>query len=48
MPLPKPTTEETQKQFIQRCMINPEMIKEFRSVDQRYAVCNQIYKDERS
>jgi len=48
MPLPQPKAKETQKEFTQRCMINPEMIKEFRSVDQRYAVCNQIYKDERS
>ena len=48
MPLPQPKAEETQKEFTQRCMINPEMIKEFRSVDQRYAVCNKIYKDERS
>jgi len=48
MPLPKPTAGETQQKFVQRCMINPEMIKEFRPVDQRLAVCNQIYKDERS
>ena len=48
MPLPKPKAGEEQQKFVQGCMINPEMIKEFRSVDQRYAVCNQIYKDERS
>ena len=48
MPLPKPKPQEEQKKFIQRCMIDAEMIKEFRSVDQRYAVCSQIYRDERS
>ena len=48
MPLPKPKTGESQKKFVQRCMINQEMIKEFKTVDQRFAVCNQIYKDERS
>lgn len=46
MPLPKPTAEETQQKFLQRCVVDTEMIKEFKTVNQRYAVCSQIYKDE--
>jgi len=48
MPLPKPTTTETQKEFIQRCMIDFNMITDFKNKEQRFAVCSQIYKNERS
>lgn len=48
MPLPKPKATETQKEFIQRCMIDSNMVIEFKDKDQRFAVCSQIYRDERS
>lgn len=48
MPLPKPTAAETQKEFINRCMLDKNMVREFNDRDQRFAVCSQIYKDERS
>ena len=48
MPLPKPKATETQKEFTQRCMLDPNMRTEFKDKDQRFAVCSQIYKDERS
>lgn len=47
MPLPKPKPTETQKEFIQRCMIDSTMVNEY-TRDQRFAICNDIYKDERS
>jgi len=48
MPLPKPKGTETQKEFIQRCMIDSNMVTEFKDKEQRFAVCSQIYRDERS
>ena len=39
MPLPKPRTEETQEQFIQRCMSDDQMVIEYKRNDQRLAVC---------
>jgi len=48
MPLPKPKATETQKEFIQRCMVDSNMVTEFKDKDQRFAVCSQIYRDERS
>jgi hypothetical protein len=48
MPLPKPKPTETQREFIQRCMIDSNMVNEFKNKDQRFAICNEIYKDERS
>lgn len=48
MPLPKPTPTETQKEFTNRCMLDKNMVKEFKDRNQRFAICSQIYKDERS
>ncbi len=48
MPLPKPKTTETQTEFIRRCVIDSNIITEFKDKEQRFAVCSQIYKDERS
>ena len=45
MPIPKPTPRETEKEFIQRCMIDPVMTAEYRNKDQRYAVCKQAYNE---
>jgi len=48
MPLLKPNPAESQKEFTHRCMIDKAMVKEFKDRDQRFAVCSQIYRDERS
>ena len=40
MPLPSPVPNETDKEFIERCMIDSKMIEEFEDEKQRYAVCN--------
>jgi len=44
MPLPKPKAEEKQTEFIDRCMTDPEVRKEFKDENQRLAVCYNIYR----
>ena len=39
MPLPKRTATETREKFMERCMSNPTMVKEFPEIEQRRAVC---------
>lgn len=42
MPIPTPLPKEQKGEFIQRCMIDDNMVREY-DQDQRYAVCrNQI------
>lgn len=43
MPLPEPTSNEQQKDFIARCMIDDESGKEFPEIPQRRAVCQRIW-----
>jgi len=43
MPIPQPTSNETEKEFIQRCMSDSKMTEEY-DVDQRYAVCQDAFK----
>lgn len=46
MPIPKPQPQESNKEFIQRCMMNDVMVKEY-DQDQRYAICReQLQKHE--
>jgi len=45
MPLPKPKDGETQEQWIERCMSNETMKKEFPDNDQRIAVCHEKWRD---
>ena len=45
MPLPKPKKGEKKDHWLQRCMGNEAMNKEFSDNDQRYAVCNQKWRD---
>ena len=42
MPIPKPNSNESEKDFIQRCMANDKM-QEY-DVDQRFAVCQDAFK----
>ena len=39
MPIPRPTSSETEKDFIDRCMSDSVMVSEFPDADQRLAVC---------
>ncbi|MTI49462.1 MAG: hypothetical protein FH761_16640 [Firmicutes bacterium] len=47
MPLPTPLPQETQELWTSRCMENEKMQEEFPEGDQRLAVCNQIWNEER-
>lgn len=46
MPLLKPKKYETNKDFIKRCMFNGKMGQEYTDREQRYAVCQTIWKDQ--
>jgi hypothetical protein len=39
MPLPKKKKSETKSEFMQRCMFDDKLKKEFPDTEQRYAVC---------
>jgi len=43
MPLPKPRAEEDRSDFVQRCVIHPEIVAEFGTQAQRVAVCYDLY-----
>ena len=43
MPLTKKRPGEKRKDFMMRCMTDPQMIKEVKSTDQRLAVCITQY-----
>lgn len=47
MPLPKPHTNETESAFMTRCMADPTMEEEYPDSDQRLAVCNSLWENER-
>mgnify|MGYP003132924800 CR=1 FL=1 len=42
MPLPKPRAQESDNQFINRCMVDNTMLSEYANRNQRYAVCNNL------
>lgn len=46
MPIPTPLPKEQQGEFIQRCMMDDTMVREY-DQDQRYAICReQLQKHE--
>jgi len=47
MPLPEPKQEEKKQDFIARCMSNKTMDDEFPDEEQRFAVCNSLWKQKR-
>ena len=47
MPLPKPRSDENQSEFVDRCMGNDQSVQDFPDARQRFAVCNQIFRDSR-
>jgi hypothetical protein len=43
MPIPKLLPREQAGEFVQRCIMDPVMVKEFPDINQRIAVCrNQL------
>lgn len=42
MPIPKPRKGEHRKDFVQRCMLDHKMMKEYQT-SQRYAVCQDAF-----
>jgi len=48
MPLPKPKPNESQKDFIQRCVVDPNIQKEGKTPEQRLGICYSIYESKDS
>lgn len=48
MPLPKPRSDESEKEFISRCMGKQSMVDEFPDQKKRSAVCYKQYREERA
>lgn len=44
MPLPKPSKKETESEFVNRCMGDEIMNKDYKDQKQRVAVCYSQYK----
>lgn len=44
MPLPMPRKDQTKKEFLDACMANPTMKRDFKNREQRFAVCNAQWK----
>lgn len=43
MPIPKRLPREPEGEFVQRCIMDPVMVREYPNIEQRIAVCrNQI------
>lgn len=47
MPLPKPANNEEREDFIERCMSDDVMQDEYEDIDQRLAVCNSQWREEK-
>ena len=47
MPLPKPRTGESRADFVDRCIVDLNVVNDFRSMEQRIAVCNSLYEQEK-
>jgi hypothetical protein len=43
MPLPKPEPGESQNDFMGRCVVDPNIVNDFDTIDQRVAVCSNLY-----
>jgi len=47
MPIPKPRAGEKESKFIERCMSNETMVREYPDNKQRIAVCYQGWRDKK-
>lgn len=45
MPIPKPKEDETQDEFMERCMADEIMVSEYPDEKQRYAICMVQFKE---
>lgn len=45
--MPKPKSDESRKDFMERCMADPESVNVFPDASQRYAVCNSVWTTDR-
>ena len=45
--MPKPKKNESKQDYIARCMSDKEMIAKHKKGNERYAVCINIYKNEK-
>jgi hypothetical protein len=45
MPIPKPNTNESKADFVQRCMVDRVMVSEYENTDQRLAICSTTYEE---
>jgi Phage Mu protein F like protein len=43
MPLPNPNNGESQNDFMARCVVDPNIVNDFGSIDQRVAVCSNLF-----
>jgi hypothetical protein len=43
MPLPKPFEGESQNDFMGRCVVDPNIVNDFGTIDQRVAVCSNLF-----
>jgi uncharacterized protein len=48
MPIPKPGKNESKKKFMDRCLSDETMNKEYPDNDQRYAICESQWEDKKS
>ena len=49
MPIPTPLPKEQNNEFIQRCMMDDTMSREYKDIGQRYAICReQLTKHEQN
>lgn len=45
MPIPQPSKGENKKKFLPRCMGDNVMVKDYKDIKQRYAICMQKWND---
>ena len=45
MPLPTPKQNESQKDFIRRCVVDPNVQKEGKTPEQKLAICYERYRN---
>jgi uncharacterized protein YifE (UPF0438 family) len=45
MPVPSQKKEEDDKEFVSRCMGDDTMVKDFKDIKQRYAICIRQTKE---
>ena len=46
MPLPKPRKNEREDDFISRCVSDPQVIADFDTIEQRFAVCVDLWDNQ--